>query len=86
MEAGALLLAEFGEGKSCFTYLLSRRLSSEALRDPETPGWVPLRLDLKELRGVRDARELLGMAGHMTSASDYAQPGIEECQRALLNG
>ena|GEM_PF-2560263 len=58
-EAGSLLLlAEFGEGKSFFTYLLSRRLSAEALRDPET-GWIPLRLALKELRGVRDARELL---------------------------
>jgi hypothetical protein len=50
-------------GQELIHYLLSRRLSSEALRDPETPGWVPLRLDLKELRGVRDARELLGMAG-----------------------
>ncbi|WP_307875119.1 NB-ARC domain-containing protein [Frankia nepalensis] len=58
-EAGSLLLlAEFGEGKSFFTYLLSRRLSAEALREPDI-GWIPLRLALKDLRNVRDGRELL---------------------------
>nr|WP_274536512.1 TIR domain-containing protein [Pseudofrankia sp. BMG5.36] len=58
-ESGSLLLlAEFGEGKSFFTYQLSRSLARDALRDPRG-GWIPLRIALKDLRNVRDGRDLL---------------------------
>jgi hypothetical protein len=44
-----LLLAEFGEGKSFFTYYLSRRLAEEFLKQPDD-GWIPLRLSLRAFR------------------------------------
>lgn len=44
-----LLLAEFGEGKSYFTYVLGRRLAAEFLSDPRN-SWFPLRMPLRELR------------------------------------
>lgn len=53
-----LLLGDFGEGKSFFTYALARRLVKEFRLDPEH-GWVPLRIPLRGLRAARDCRQLL---------------------------
>ncbi|MFC4072036.1 NACHT domain-containing protein [Actinoplanes subglobosus] len=53
-----LLFAEFGEGKSYFTYCLSRRLS-DRFRDGRPGGYLPLRLPLREFRTAGSARALL---------------------------
>jgi transcriptional regulator with XRE-family HTH domain len=53
-----LLLGDFGEGKSFFTYALSRKLAQEFKRDP-AGGWVPLRLALRDLRQQPNGRGLL---------------------------
>jgi uncharacterized protein YjbI with pentapeptide repeats len=53
-----LLLADFGEGKSVFTYCLARRLSREFLASPD--GRVfPLRIALREYRDAGSGRGLL---------------------------
>lgn len=44
----ALLLGDFGDGKTFFTYVLARRLAEDFLRSPKA-GWIPLRLSLREL-------------------------------------
>ena len=44
----ALLLGDFGDGKSFFTYTLARRMTEEFLRSPGS-GWIPLRLSLRGL-------------------------------------
>lgn len=43
----ALLLGDFGDGKSFFTYVLARKLAEDFLRSPKS-GWIPLRLSLRE--------------------------------------
>ncbi|MCG5446114.1 N-6 DNA methylase [Micromonospora sp. NIE79] len=52
-----LLLADFGEGKSFFTYSLARQLCQDYLREPET-GVVPLRIPLREFARAGDSRRL----------------------------
>lgn len=44
----ALLLGDFGDGKSFFTYVLARQLAEKFWISPEA-GWIPLRLSLREL-------------------------------------
>lgn len=44
----ALLLGDFGDGKSFFTYIIARQLAERFLASP-TVGWIPLRLSLREL-------------------------------------
>lgn len=44
----ALLLGDFGDGKSFFTYVLARKLAENFSRSPRA-GWIPLRLSLREL-------------------------------------
>ena len=44
----ALLLGDFGDGKSFFTYTLARQLAERFLASPKA-GWLPLRLSLREL-------------------------------------
>lgn len=57
--AGALLLlADFGEGKSFFTYNLSRRLCDAFVAEP-THGVMPLRIPLGQFKAARDGRRLL---------------------------
>jgi hypothetical protein len=82
-----LVLADFGEGKSFFTYLLSRRLSVAALADPGS-GWVPLRLALKELRTARTARELLEyrLADIGCSMADWSLLCDEHRTLVILDG
>ena len=53
-----LLLADFGEGKSVFTYCLTRRLSEEIRGAPEG-ALFPLRIPLREFREAGSARGLL---------------------------
>ncbi|MEW2386395.1 pentapeptide repeat-containing protein [Micromonospora sp. NPDC047707] len=53
-----LLLADFGEGKSFFTYNLSRRLCDAFLAD-STHGVMPLRIPLGQFKAARDGRRLL---------------------------
>lgn len=50
------LLGEFGDGKTCFTYVLARHLLNGWERNRET-GWLPLRLTLKKFPG--NGREFL---------------------------
>lgn len=52
------LMADFGEGKSLFTYTLCRRLCEEFVRDPAS-GVLPLRLPLSGFTDGIPARELL---------------------------
>ncbi len=44
----ALLLGDFGDGKTYFTYTLARQLVEDFLQSPKA-GWIPLRLSLCEL-------------------------------------
>jgi len=54
-----LLLGEFGDGKTYFTYTLARKLANRFNESPET-GWIPIRLTLSDLRdGLMDCREFL---------------------------
>jgi hypothetical protein len=53
-----LLLADFGEGKSVFTYCLTRQLS-EAFRAAPDGALFPLRIPLREFREAGSARGLL---------------------------
>ena len=56
--APMLLLADFGEGKSVFTYCLMRRLS-EVFRAAPDGALFPLRIPLREFREAASARRLL---------------------------
>jgi hypothetical protein len=56
--APMLLLADFGEGKSVFTYCLMRRLSEEFRAAPDG-ALFPLRIPLREFREAGSARGLL---------------------------
>lgn len=54
-----LLLGEFGDGKTFFTYVLSRHLINEFQESPKAC-WIPLRLSLRELQnGNINTREFL---------------------------
>ncbi|GAA4306621.1 hypothetical protein GCM10023178_14710 [Actinomadura luteofluorescens] len=57
-EKTMLLLAEFGDGKSFFSYELTRRLSAEFLDDPSN-GWCALRIPLRALRESSNPSTLL---------------------------
>ena len=64
----ALLLAEFGEGKSFFTVSLCARLQARYLRDPRAESPIPIRLFLRGYRHVsapadflRTQLELIGL-------------------------
>lgn len=56
--APMLLLADFGEGKSVFTYCLTRRLCEEFRAAPDG-ALFPLRIPLREFREAGSARGLL---------------------------
>jgi hypothetical protein len=56
--APMLLLADFGEGKSVFTYCLTRRLAEEYRAAPDG-ALFPLRIPLREFREAGSARGLL---------------------------
>ena len=43
-----LLLGEFGDGKTCFTYILTRKLTEKFLQSPKD-SWLPVRFALKNL-------------------------------------
>ena len=65
----ALLLADFGEGKSFFTVSLCIRLQERYLREPRSGSPVPVRLHLRGYRHVsapadflRTQLELLGLS------------------------
>lgn len=54
-----VILGEFGDGKTAFTYMLSRRLKSEFRQNP-TDGWIPVRFPLHWLSRINfNARNLL---------------------------
>ncbi|WP_328534784.1 N-6 DNA methylase [Micromonospora zamorensis] len=53
-----LLLADFGEGKSVFTYSLARRLCEEYRWSPRT-GVFPLRIPLRDFAQAGSGRDLL---------------------------
>lgn len=54
-----LLLGDFGDGKTYFTYTLARKIAKGFTDSPET-GWIPLRLTLSDLRDrLMDCREFL---------------------------
>jgi tRNA A37 threonylcarbamoyladenosine biosynthesis protein TsaE len=54
------LLGEFGDGKTFFTYVLTRKLTEKFLQSPQNV-WIPIRFSLRDfaLEGVKDPRELL---------------------------
>ena len=55
-----ILLGEFGDGKTFFTYLLSRRLTEEFRQSPKT-GWIPIRFSLQDFgnESVHDSQDFL---------------------------
>jgi predicted NACHT family NTPase len=55
-----ILLGEFGDGKSVFTYVLARKLIDEYWLSPST-GWIPVRFALKNLgtNTNKDTRDFL---------------------------
>jgi hypothetical protein len=53
-----LLLAEFGEGKSFFTFDFGRQLASEFMEDPVN-SWFPLRMPLRELRRAKTPEDFV---------------------------
>lgn len=54
-----LLLGDFGDGKTYFTYTLARKIAKGFIESPET-GWIPLRFTLSDLRdSPMDCREFL---------------------------
>jgi Pentapeptide repeats (8 copies)/NACHT domain/C-5 cytosine-specific DNA methylase len=53
-----LLLADFGEGKTVFTYCLARRLCDEFRRSPDDR-YFPLRIPLREFKEAGTGRALL---------------------------
>ena len=70
-----LLLGDFGDGKSFFTYVLARKLADAFWRSPRA-GWIPLRLSLRDLGdsplGFRDflVRRLQEFRGDVSSWND----------------
>lgn len=55
----ALLLGDFGDGKTFFTYTLARRLAKDFLESPEQ-GFIPLRISLQRLGEQRsEPRDIL---------------------------
>lgn len=55
----ALLLGDFGDGKSFFTYTLARLLAERFSASPKS-GWIPLRISLRELGdSPMDSRDIL---------------------------
>jgi hypothetical protein len=53
-----LLLGEFGDGKSTFTYTFSRQLQVDYLGSPAT-GWIPLRIALRDYSTAGNAKTLI---------------------------
>jgi hypothetical protein len=53
-----LILGEWGDGKTAFTYLLSRNLALDFLNDPDN-GWIPLRLSLSYYRFAQGPQSFL---------------------------
>jgi DivIVA domain-containing protein len=82
-----LLLADFGEGKSVFTYCLARRLCEEFLASPD--GRVfPLRIPLREFTDAGDARGLLQrrLSEAGASISDWRRLTGDTRTLAILDG
>ncbi len=52
------LLGDFGDGKTFFTYTLSRHLAGEFLKDPKS-GWIPLRLSLRDFYDAGQSSDFL---------------------------
>jgi hypothetical protein len=53
-----LLIGDFGDGKTFFTYSLCRSLAEEFILNPRE-GIIPLRIPLRRLRDFTNARELM---------------------------
>lgn len=52
------LLGEFGDGKSVFTYILSRKLAEEYYENP-SDGWIPIRFTLREYCNTKNSQKFL---------------------------
>lgn len=52
------VLGEFGDGKSSFTYILSRKLCDEFIQNSDD-GWVPFRFALRDYFNAGSSREFL---------------------------
>ncbi|MCU0289669.1 MAG: NACHT domain-containing protein, partial [Acidobacteria bacterium] len=55
-----LLLGDFGDGKTTFCYILSRKLAEQFRNSPST-GWLPVRFFLKDfsIKNINTSREFL---------------------------
>jgi DNA-binding response OmpR family regulator/DNA polymerase III delta prime subunit len=65
-EPSLILLGEFGDGKTVFTYVLARKLFEEFRQSPVT-GWIPIRFALKDF-GSKD----------VNSSSRFVEKRIKE--------
>jgi hypothetical protein len=52
------LLGGFGDGKTAFTYILSRYLAQKFIKDPST-GWIPVRFALRDYHSAGASQEFL---------------------------
>lgn len=62
-----VLLGEFGDGKSAFTYICSRILMGEYVENPSS-GWLPFRIALRDFRSVSHAWQALERRLHEVGA------------------
>ncbi|MDQ1352343.1 MAG: hypothetical protein QG657_2649, partial [Acidobacteriota bacterium] len=55
-----IVLGEFGDGKTVFSYILSRKLAEHFLESPSS-GWLPVRFSLKDfsIEGVNSRRNFI---------------------------
>lgn len=82
-----VLLGDFGDGKSAFTYIFARKLAHE-LRDRGAGGWLPLRISLRSFRQFQTARELLvqRLAEIGVNLSDWRSICAESRALVILDG
>lgn len=82
-----ILVAEFGEGKSFFTYSFSRILIEEFLKEPGI-GWIPLRIPLKNYAKAGDAVSLLKqrLDDFGASLSDWNEVTAQNNVLVILDG
>jgi len=53
-----LLLGEFGDGKTVFTYIIARKLTQQFLKEP-ADGWIPVRFSLQGFNSARNIKEFI---------------------------
>jgi hypothetical protein len=77
------LLGEFGDGKSVFTYILSRKLAEEYYENP-SDGWIPVRFTLREYCRARNSHKFLTERLERFDANFASWSKVKEKNRILI--